>query len=258
MTASSHPAVRLACADNFRDVAGAGHLARDGVRLRTGVLFRSNELTPTPDDAAVLAGLGLTEVFDLREGVEVEALPDPVVPGARLVHVPVGGIPMQDVATLADVDTAVETMRRVYRAFVDHPDARSAYARLLRALAAGSGPQLFHCTAGKDRTGWAAIVLLRLCGVPEETVRADYLLTNEVDGTRRKYLELIREHLGEDKVAVYDAVMVADAAYVDAADAAIAARYGSFDAYVREGLGLTDAEVAALVARLRPPTASGG
>lgn len=244
--------LRLASADNFRDVAGDGYLAADGVRLRTGVLFRSNELQLSHGDAATVAGLGVVEVFDLRESIEVEAHPDIEVPGASWRHVPVEGIPMTEVADLPSVETALETMRRVYRGFVELPGARAAYADLFRAIAAGEAAQLFHCTAGKDRTGWAAAVLLRLCGVPEETVQADYLLTNEVDGTRHKYLGLIREHLGEDKVEVYEAVMVADLAYLAEADAAVAEHHGSLEAYVRDGLGLSEDEIAALVSRLRP------
>ncbi|GAA4123547.1 tyrosine-protein phosphatase [Nocardioides fonticola] len=244
--------LRLSSADNFRDVAGDGYLTEDGVRLLTGVLFRSNELQLSHGDAATVAGLGVTDVFDLRESIEVEAHPDIEVPGSRWHHVPVEGIPMTEVADLPSLEAALDTMHRVYRGFVELAGARAAFAELFRSIAASSTPQLFHCTAGKDRTGWAAAVLLRLCGVPEATVHADYLLTNEVDGTRHKYLGLIREHLGEDKVAVYEAVMVADLAYLAEADAAVAEHHGSLEAYVRDGLGLSDAEIAALVGRLRP------
>ena len=80
-----------------------------------------------------------------------------------------------------------------------------------------TGAALFHCTAGKDRTGWAAALLLHLAGVDDETILEDYLLTNSFSSaTREKYLGLVREHLGADKVDVYERVMVADEAYLQA------------------------------------------
>jgi protein-tyrosine phosphatase len=111
---------------------------------------------------------------------------------------------------------------------------------------------LFHCTAGKDRTGWAAALLLHVAGVEPDVVEADYLLTNERSrGTREKYLGLVAEHLGADRVATFEPTMVADTSYLAAAYARAEASFGSLDGYLREGLGLDDDAVAAVRARLR-------
>nr|WP_232523442.1 tyrosine-protein phosphatase [Nocardioides sp. MAH-18] len=244
---------RLASADNFRDVAGPGdgYPTVAGRRVRRGVFFRSNELQLTDADAATLAGLGITTIHDLRGALEVEAHPDVAVPGATWVHVEVSGIPMEMVSGLADVDAALRVMREVYVAFVRSPEARASYARLLTDLATAPLPQLFHCTAGKDRTGWAAALLLELAGVDRETILADYLLTNDVSSaTREKYLALIAEHLGADEVAVYEPTMVVEPGYLDAAYAAVAEDFGSVDGYLRSGLGLADDVLAELRARL--------
>ena len=209
--------VRLASADNFRDVTGPGYVNADGTRLRRGIFFRSNELGLTDEDAGTIAGLGVTDIYDLRGSDEVEAHPDVPVPGATWTHLEVKGIPMDSVAALATVADGTEVMRAVYRGFVDHPDGRASFADLLTRLAGAAGPQLFHCTAGKDRTGWAAALLLHVAGVADEVIRRDYLLTNTVStGTRDKYLGMVREHLGDDKVAVYERVMVADEDYLTA------------------------------------------
>jgi protein-tyrosine phosphatase len=114
---------------------------------------------------------------------------------------------------------------------------------MVRRLAADDGtPALIHCSAGKDRTGWAAALLLHLAGVPDATILEDYLLTNTFStATREKYLGLVREHLGADKVDVYERVMVADEAYLQAAYDAVSSRYGDQLGYLRDGLGLTDA-----------------
>ena len=142
-------------------------------------------------------------------------------------------------------------MREVYVAFVRSPEARASYAGLLTALATEPLPQLFHCTAGKDRTGWAAALLLELAGVDRETILADYLLTNEVSSaTREKYLALIGEHLGADKVAVYEPTMVVEPSFLDAAYAAVAEDFGAVDNYLRSGLGLSDEVLARLRDRL--------
>ena len=253
MTDAPTELLRLASADNFRDVAGtgAGHPTRAGGHVRRGVFYRSNELQLTDADTAALAGLGLAAIHDLRSTREVEAHPDVDVPGAAWQQVEVSGIPMEMVDGLADTAAAERVMREVYDAFVRSADARASYSRLLTSLATGDLPQLFHCTAGKDRTGWAAALLLEVAGVDRDTILADYLLTNEVSSaTREKYLALIGEHLGPDAVAVYEPTMVVEPEYLQAAYDAVEADYGSVEGYLRDGLGLDDLLLAELRARL--------
>ena len=133
-------------------------------------------------------------------------------------------------------------MLRVYRGFVEVARrARGVRDALPRPRRRPSGAALFHCTAGKDRTGWAAALLLHLAGVDDATILEDYLLTNSFSSaTREKYLGMVREHLGADKVAVYERVMVADEAYLQAGYDAVAATYGDRLGYLRDGLGLDD------------------
>lgn len=243
--------LRLASADNFRDVAGPGHPTRDGRRVRRGVFYRSNELQLTDADTASLAALGIRTIHDLRSAEEVAEHPDVEVPGATWRHLEVTGIPMAMVSGLADTAAAERVMCEVYEAFVRSDGARAAYGRLLTALATGEVPQLFHCTAGKDRTGWAAALLLEVAGVDRDTILADYLLTNEVSSaTREKYLALIAEHLGPEKVAVYEPAMMVDERYLAAAYDAAAALHGSVEGYLTAGLGLGDDVLDALRARL--------
>ena len=244
---------RLASADNFRDVAGpgAGYPTVDGCRVRRGVFYRSNELQLTSDEILDATGLGLTDVLDLRTGEEVAAHPDAVLPGATWHHLDVLGIPMDDVVSLEDRAEATALMHRVYRGFVEDPTARVAFGTLLTRLAAGTGPQLFHCTAGKDRTGWAAALLLHVAGVADDVVLEDYLLTNDyARASRARYLALVETALGGDKVEVYEHVLRADEAYLATAYAAVATSYGSLAGYLAEGLGVDDEVLARLRARL--------
>jgi protein-tyrosine phosphatase len=242
---------RLASADNFRDVAGPGYLTAAGAPLVSGVLWRSNELQLLDEDAATLASLGIAAVFDLRSTHEVEAHPDVEVPGATWRHAEVAGIPPGAGAALPDAAAAFETMLGIYRGFVTEPDARRSFGTVLAALATSSTPQVFHCTAGKDRTGWVAALVLHVAGVAQDVVEADYLLTNDRSaGTREKYLGLVAEHLGADRVPTFEPIMVADLAYLHAAQEQAVTAYGSLDDYLRDGLGLTDDLREALRGRL--------
>jgi protein-tyrosine phosphatase len=245
--------VRLASADNFRDVTGpdAAYVSADGRPLRRGVAYRSNELQLTHSDAESLGRMGVVAVLDLRSEHEVEAHPDVAVPGAVWTHLEVKGIPLESVGNLADRATAHDVMCQVYRGFVAAAGARDAFAALFRTIADADRAVLFHCTAGKDRTGWAAALLLHLAGVDDATILEDYLLTNSFSSaTREKYLGLVREHLGADKVAVYERVMVADEAYLRAGYDAVTAAYGDRLGYLRDGLGLDEATLARLRDRM--------
>ncbi|MGA8847297.1 MAG: tyrosine-protein phosphatase [Nocardioides sp.] len=246
--------IRLASADNFRDVAGGGYRTAEGREVQRGVFFRSNELQLTHEDAAEIARQGIAAIYDLREGWEVEAHPDAEVPGTEWHHVEVTGIPQGVSTELADPEAADAAMFDVYRRFVTDPASRASFGTLLTGLATSTKPQIFHCTAGKDRTGWTSALLLRLVGVPEDVVVADYLLTNDIGvATRKKYLGLVAEHLGEERVPVFERIMLADTSYLAAADQAVATSYGDLDSYLREGLGLSESTLAALAARLLSP-----
>jgi protein-tyrosine phosphatase len=251
VTSSSDEILRLASADNFRDVAGPGYATQDGGRVRRGVFFRSNELRLDDADHDALAGLGLRAVLDLRSKPEIERHPDAEVPGATWHNFDVSGIPMEQVAELRDRSSAVELMDRVYRSFVDSAESREEFGGLFRQLATG-GPQLFHCTAGKDRTGWVAALLLHVAGVDDPTIESDYLLTNALTGGSRARVEAeIVSHLGPDRLAAFEPTMVADIEYLRSGYAAVEDRYGDRTTYLREGLGLDDDVVGTLRELLR-------
>ncbi|KRB76281.1 hypothetical protein ASE01_14865 [Nocardioides sp. Root190] len=247
--------LRLASVDNFRDVVGRvegrGYATTDGTHLRTGVFFRSNDLRLTDTDHGLLESLGLRAVLDLRSPTEIALHPDPQVPGAEALHFDAIGIPMERVAGLTSRAAAVELMEAVYRGFVTHPKSTAAFGAVLRQLATG-GPQLFHCSAGKDRTGWVAALLLHIAGVDDPTIEADYLLTNALTGESRARTEAeIAKHLGPEALDVFEPTLVVDTSYLRAALAELAATYGDRASYLRDGLGLDDTVVSRLRGLLR-------
>ena len=179
------------------------------------------------------------------------AHPDVVVPGAAWRHFDVVGIPMDDLIDLADEGEAIALMDRVYRSFVDDSRSRRAFGSLLRRVAGQDGTQLLHCTTGKDRTGWAAALLLHVAGVPDEVVVEDYLRSNEcARSSHARYLTMVETALGAEMVPVYERVIVTDERYLATAYAAVATSYGSLEGYLTDGLGLDDAALARLRARL--------
>ncbi|MEJ9077185.1 tyrosine-protein phosphatase [Gordonia malaquae] len=180
---------------NLRDLGG--WTGSDGRTVRTGMLFRSADFRPlTDDDAPAYQALGVRTVYDFRSAGERESAPDPMFDGASNVGLDVlADSSMAVPANLAEFFSdpalvakageqlsggkAVEAITSTYRDLVTLPSARAAYRQFFAGLASGANPSLFHCTAGKDRTGWAAAAFLTLLGVSRDDVLTDYLLTNE-------------------------------------------------------------------------------
>ena len=111
---------------------------------------------------------------------------------------------------------------------------------------------MFHCSGGIHRSGTAAAILLSALGVPWETVREDYLLSNDyreeetrhrLSQLREKAAETLGVPLEEVDTTNMDAFYVLEASYIDAALDEITKEYGSAESYVREGLGLSDEEI---------------
>lgn len=122
---------------------------------------------------------------------------------------------------------------------------------MFAALATTAGPQLFHCTAGKDRTGWAAALLQTLAGVPRETIMADYLLTNTysaeyIDAT----VATIAAATDADKGEVIRLLLSVDASYLGAAFEQVEHHYGTVENYLTTGLDLAPELVGALETKL--------
>jgi len=134
------------------------------------------------------------------------------------------------------------------------PSARKSYATLIRTMITADGPVIYHCTAGKDRTGWASAVVLGLLGVPRERVMRDYLLSNtRLEAKNAATLAAVAKSGHPIKPAFLEPVLTVKPAYIDAAFAEVERVYGSLDAYATKGLGLTPAEIEALKAKFLMP-----
>ena len=169
--------------ENVRDLGGLTRA--DGAQVRRGVLLRSGKLSDaTEGDLKRLADMGLRTVLDFRDPAECRRHPDRAVPGAvnrNLPALPDLGKhfrpPDDPTYTAREIH---EDFHSIYRYLAVSMESQSAYASFFDALLASEGaPVLWHCTQGKDRTGVAAILLLTALGFDEDTILAEYMLTNE-------------------------------------------------------------------------------
>src|SRR4051812_6577947 len=199
--------VMLEGALNFRDLGG--YVGRDGRTVRWGRVYRSDALHAlTERDLATIAELGLRSVFDLRWSHERERQPTaiPTSDGMRSGHLMVGGDPdltnskelMEQIldGSLPEADDGF--MAQMYADMLR--DGATTFGRLLTHLAEDDWlPALFHCTAGKDRTGISAALLLSVLGVDDETILDGYELSTKYrSNTRIEELRPTLEAAGVD------------------------------------------------------------
>ncbi|MFC7446419.1 tyrosine-protein phosphatase [Rhodococcus daqingensis] len=247
-------APRLSSMDNFRDVAGtgAGYTGFGGEHLNKGVFYRANAFTPNDADLATLGGLGLKKVYDLRTDPEVAAKPDRLPAGAEYVRVPIISGDITNAARkLRSPAEAVAFMENMNRSFVTGEAERAGFKKLLTDLANSAGPQAFHCTSGKDRTGWTSYLLLSLVGVSRDTIMSDYLLTNEYSaGSIAAMRAQIAQAYGEQAAIIFTPLLGVQASYLNAGITALEQQYGSVRNYLKTGLGLNDATLAKLALRM--------
>lgn len=251
--------VHIRSVPNLRDAGG--YRTTDGRWVRMGMIYRADQLDRLSDaDLEALDALDIGAVMDLRTESERSREPDRIPPGARAMVLDVaadsasgslGGDMFQVMEAAIASGKGAEMLGKAYRDFVSLPSARTAYGTMLhQMLDEGSGAVLYHCTSGKDRTGWATAIILTMLGVPRETVMADYLLSNTY---LQPKIEHTLEHMKKSGVsldpALLEPVMTVNPGFLETAFDEVERSYGSFDAYLRDGLGISAADVERLRAR---------
>lgn len=240
---------------NFRELGG--YTADEGKKIRWGQIYRGipTALLATGTDRAKLDALGLRLILDLRSAEEARSLPDYVPDGARLVNL--CALCAEDGHEIAfapgDIERLTEgtDIKDGEPAFVQLMYEKmlfgnKAFKELFRALEAGETPILFHCSAGKDRTGVAAMLILLALGASDKTICADYEQTNVC---RKEQIEqLLEEHAEEiaadpSKKEHYIGVagVVEDTAPFVLHT--IREKYGSAEEYLEKEYGLTPARL---------------
>ena len=224
--------LKLEGASNFRDLGG--YPTADGRALKWRRIFRSNHLGHlTEQDVKVVRGLGVKSAFDFRgvqervaaacvvEEIDVHSLPiEPTVVAALRAKLQARALSSAD---------ALEIMRESYRGYVrlNTHSFRELFAQIL----ADTAPLVIHCTAGKDRTGFACALILNALGVPQKVISEDYLLTNS-------YYRRDPNSAPDLPVDVRQAIGSVESSFLAAGFDAVNAQYGDLESYFRDGLGL--------------------
>jgi protein-tyrosine phosphatase len=241
--------IPLKSASNLRDLGGWP--TQDGRRVRQGVVFRASALSGLDAaDETVVASLGLRCVVDFR-GVHERSRRPVEITGAGLHSLPIEpsvGAGLKDILRTGQVsghlgpDDMMALLAEAYRDYAlrNFVQYRGMFELILQD---GGLPMLIHCSAGKDRTGFGAALLLSALGVAWTDVMEDYLATNRF---------WRREIAGDFTMspAVADVLMGAHAELLEAAFGAMRGQYGSLEAYLAGPIGLTADKRAYLLDRL--------
>lgn len=244
--------VPMAGATNFRDLGG--YVGHDGRSVRWRTLFRSDHLAAlTPEDLAQLQTLGVQRAVDFRGAMERTAhgYQWPQLQQHTLAVEPTlvqEAMRLMQQGQAMHTQEAVTLMQDTYRSFV--VDNAQHFADLFGLLLASDAPLVFHCTAGKDRTGWAAALILHALGVPREVVENDYLLTNTYYQRPAALAAKVAPQIHPEILQVLWKVQLP---FLDSAYAMVEAEFGSMDTYVHEVMGLDARALAHLRAHYLMP-----
>ncbi len=255
---------RLIEFDNLKNTRDLGGMVASGGRtIKSGKLIRSGQLVGLSErDKAKLSSLVGT-VVDMRTEGERQTNPDVVLEDVKYLHIPVVGVltpgvtrEVKSVEELVQVllfkpDESLAYMCGLYRQFIQSDFSISAYASFMRVLLEDHDKAvLWHCTAGKDRAGTSTVILERLLGVSESDILEDYLFTNtnlkeELEGVTA----FAKQKVNSDSPLIDQSLKYlygADQSYLQAFFDEMNERFGSFDAFVHDGLHLKDEDITRL------------
>ncbi|NCB33903.1 MAG: tyrosine-protein phosphatase [Erysipelotrichia bacterium] len=239
---------------NIRDLGG--YQTQDSRKIRTGMIYRSGGLfLMDSQELENLNSLHLKMVLDLRSVSETERHPDPKPAGVQYMQT--SGvlnkygkeIDFSPAGMRQQGNEAREKIQSLKHYYMEMPYDNHAFHILFEQLLNGNAPLLFHCAAGKDRTGVAAMLLLKALGVSDEITIEDYLLSNE-------YMkDVIRNHMEEERDAIRKDPLFRELAFMRKGVKksigvmvleGIKARSGSYERFFKLEYGMGPAELAAL------------
>lgn len=219
-------------------------------------LIRSSHLGQITDDEAVKIAALADTIVDLRTDTECAENPDRPVPGSRHVQIPVftslkAGITREKESDKKLIEELIlkpaeakDYMKNMYRSFVEEEPSQN-FAKFIGVLLEHHDKAvLWHCTAGKDRAGIAAVITLELLGVSRQDIISDYMETNRsMEKDIRRYLKYFAKRFGTDEDSMKEAVghmFMAEKDYLDIYYETVEEKYKSFDGYIQNGLKITE------------------
>lgn len=256
-TAGEAKSALLSNAANFRDAGG--HRTENGQWVKTGILYRSDQLDRlSDDDLGRMLALNVGTIVDLRTQSERSHEPDRVPAGvthmvldvAKDAEGSIGGDMRSAMAKIAAGEGA-KMLIEANRDFVNVASARHSYAELIKKVAYGDDALVYHCTAGKDRTGWASAVILSLLGVSRTEIVKDYMASNQYLAEKNKRTLAMVKAANPTFVAQHlEDVMTVRPEFIEAAFHEVDVQFGSMENYAQNALGLDAATIQQLKNRL--------
>lgn len=234
--------IKLQGAINFRDVGG--YPTREGKQVKWGKIYRSAALNKLTDaDIQKLQSLSLARVADFRGPYEVSAAPDKLPACATRISLPAGSEHVGDSNYMKNMAQQMRNDSFIIQFYSGIAPFRERYRPLFNELLTlhKDSALLFHCTAGKDRTGIAAALVLYALGVDEKIIMQDYEATNYYRAAENeKAITGIMKGYGINEAAARN-MMAAKQDYLQATFTAIKHQYGSIDNYLEKEMGLDTA-----------------
>lgn len=235
----------LSSVTNFRDIGG--YVTKDGRKVRWGLFYRSSSLSDlSKEEAQYLSNINIKSIYDLRTVEEKTSDPDIVLENINYYNTPIYGTEDQPggfTMLLPGVDIN-QIWEQFYKTTLIDNKAKQ-YGNLLKNLANKQNvPAIVHCTAGKDRAGIATALLLIALGIPDETIIADYTISNKYFGSilhhaqeefdKHKIIMSILNVQAEDLAPFY----LADPQIIISTLSHIREKYGSYENYLINAAGL--------------------
>lgn len=235
---------------NFRDLGGLAN--RQGQAIKPHRLLRSGELTDlSAKESDILSSqYNVKSVVDFRSTEEAVEAPDVPIRGAKYHNIDIlknAGEYISSFANFHEIEDRREVipfMNEVYTLMIRDADATAGFRQFLQiVLDQEDGAVLYHCFAGKDRTGIATAILLAILDVDRQTILADYMRTNEMRrAINETLLQKDRERgYTEEKLEILESFLLVEPVYLETAFAVAQDLYGSFNDYISRALGVTDA-----------------
>ena len=245
--------------NNTRDLGGIA--TTDGKHIVRGKLIRSGRLGIGSEEDIRKISETVSAVVDFRSDNEKSESPDPDIEGVESFHIPV----IEDLAAgvsrdqksdeeafmmlVNDPDGAFRYMCRTYESFVISESALKGYRQFVDLLLEGREKAiLWHCTAGKDRAGFAAAIVLEMLGVDRETIIQNYLKTNDlIEDDINRMVGMFFKMTGSGDKNTESALRYMFSArreYLDAAFDCIEHKYGDFRGFLTDGLGVSEEDIA--------------
>jgi protein-tyrosine phosphatase len=232
---------------NTRELGG--YKTKDGKFVKWGVLYRSDKLSNlSSTDEQYLQNLGIKRIVDFRSIAEKTEDPDIIPKGIDYVEMPIAvdGAMRPQIEAILKGETNKDMKSFLIEAnkelITDYADV---YSKFLKDLIANKGPTLFHCTAGKDRAGFAAAITLIALGVSKDDVISDYMKTNAFTADRIDQMigQIELMSLYQVDAEIMRPLLGVEQEYIETAFQTAEETYGSLENYIKVGLSISDSEI---------------